>query len=198
MEKIGLLLKEISGKKITDSIKESKAVIVLRYSGLSSPDLSLLRQSLRKTDASLFVVKNSTARRALKDAGLEALVKSVQGPCGIVFSKEEPVGASKALCDFAKEHDKLKFDSGFLKDRFIEKQEIESMARLPSKEVLRIQVVITLNAPIQRLVSSLNQIITKFVYCLDQIKIKKEEARQEEPKQEEAIKEEPKQEEPKQ
>ncbi|MFH1413512.1 MAG: 50S ribosomal protein L10 [Candidatus Omnitrophota bacterium] len=183
MEKIGLLLKEISEKKVKDSIKESKAVILLRYSGLSGPDLALLRQSLRKTDASLFVVKNSVAQRALKDAGLEVLVKSVQGPCGIVFAKDEPIGVSKALCDFAKEHDKLKFDSGFLKDKLIQKEDIESMARLPSKEVLRAQLVMTLNAPIQGLVLSLNQIITKFVYCLDQIKEKREQTKQEEPKQ---------------
>lgn len=174
MEKIGLLIKETSENIIKDSVKDSTAVIVINYLGLSSPDISNLRQSLRKSNARLFVVKNTVARRALKDTGLEPLVAAVDGPCGLVFVKDEPIGASKALWGFAKEHENLKYELGFLNDKSITKADIDSIAKLPGIEVLRAQVVMALNAPIQGLVLTLNQVIKKFVYCLDQIKQKKD------------------------
>ena len=173
MKKLGLLFKETSENRIKSNLKESNAFFIIKYSGLSSPALCSLRQTLKGSSASLFVVKNSVARRALKDSGLESLIKSVEGPCGLVFVKEEPVSVSKTLCTFIKEHEALKLEGGFLQDRILEKKDIENMSKLPSKEVLRAQVVCALNSPISGLVITLNQVLAKFVICLDQIKQKK-------------------------
>ncbi|MFH0826907.1 MAG: 50S ribosomal protein L10 [Candidatus Omnitrophota bacterium] len=173
MKKLGIIFKEASENRIKNYLKESHAVIILKYSGLSSPDLSALRQNLKNSNAALFVVKNSIACRALASVGLEPLVKSIEGPCGMVFVKEEPVAISKVLCNFSKEHQQLKLEGGLLNDKLLEVKDIEFMSKLPSKEALRAQVVMTLNAPISGLVMALNQILSKFVYCLDQIKQKK-------------------------
>jgi large subunit ribosomal protein L10 len=172
-KKLGLLIKEISESRIKNTLKQSNALFIVKYSGLSSPSMSMLRQNLKSANATLFVVKNSVARRALKDSGLDALITSVEGPCGLVFAKEEPVGVSKVLFNFSKTNEQLKLDGGFLQDKILEKKDIETLAKLPSKQALRAQVVMVLNSPIQGLVIALNQVLTKFVYCLDQIKQKK-------------------------
>jgi large subunit ribosomal protein L10 len=173
MKKISLLFKETSANRIKNSLKDSSAVLVIKYSGLSSPDLTTLRKNLKSSNASLFVVKNCVAKRSLSDSGIEPLVKKIEGPCGLVFVREEPVAASRVLCNFLKDHQNLGLEGGLLKDKFLEKKDIESMARLPSREVLRLQVVMALNSPISGLVVTLNQILAKFVYCLEQIKQKK-------------------------
>lgn len=173
MKKIGLVIKETSENRIKSTLKESDAILVIKYSGLSSPDLSALRQNLKGSNATLFVVKNTVAKRALKDSGLELLVGSIQDPCGLVFVKDEPVAASRILCAFLKDHERLCLEGGVLKDKLLNKKDIEFMARLPSKEVLRLQLVMTLNSPISGLAIALNQILAKFVYCLDQIMQKK-------------------------
>lgn len=173
MKKFGLLVKEISEDRIKNRLKESGAVLIIKYSGLSSPDLSALRQNLSKENANLFVAKNSVAKRALKGAGLEELCKKIEGPSGFVFVKDEPVAASRVLSEFCKTNDKLKLEGGFFKDRILETKDIEAIAKLPTKEVLRAKVVMTLNAPIAGLAIVLNQTLRKFVYCLDQIKQKK-------------------------
>ena len=173
MKKIGLVFKEASGARIKSTLKTSDAVFIIKYSGVKSPDICSLRQTLRGRNASLFVVKNSVARRAFKDSVLEPLIKNIDGPCGLVFIKDEPVGASQVLCNFTKDHEQLKLEGGFLKDKIIEKSDIEHMSRLPSKEVLRAQLVGAINSPISGLVITLNQVLAKFVICLDQIKQKK-------------------------
>ena len=116
------------------------------------------------------MVKNSVARRAMKELGLDDLIKAVQSPCGMVFFKDEPVDTSRVLCSFRKDHDKLILEGGFLIDRLLTQKDIEAMSKLPSKDALRAQIVGTLNAPISKLVIVLNQTLKKFVYCLDQIK----------------------------
>ncbi|MFA5411603.1 MAG: 50S ribosomal protein L10 [Candidatus Omnitrophota bacterium] len=173
MKRIGSIFREVSQNRIKGYLKESASVLVIKYSGLSSPDLTALRASLKNSQAQLFVVKNTVARHALKDSGLETLVQSIEGPCGLIFVKEEPVEASRALFNFRKEHEQLKLEGGFLKDKILKTEDIEALAKLPSKEILRAQVVMTLNSPISKLVRVLNNTLTKFVICLDKIKEKK-------------------------
>ena len=173
MKKIGLLVKETSESRIKDSFKSSKGLIIIKYSGVTSPDMSTLRKTLKGTGADLFVVKNSIARRAMKGLGLDNLIKSIETPCGMIFFKDEPVDTSKILCAFRKEHDKLVLEGGLLQDKLLTLKDIENMSTLPSKEVLRAQVVIALNAPILKLAIVLSQTLKKFVVCLDQIKKKK-------------------------
>ncbi len=159
--------------KIKKELKASDSVFIIKYSNLSSPDLTALRQSLRGTNSTLFVTKNSITRRALKDGKLQDLIKFVEGPCGLVFGKGEPMDATRALYNFYREHEQLKLECGLLKDRFLDKNDIEAMARLPGKEILRAQFVMILNSPISGFVRVLKQSLTKFVYCLEQIKNKK-------------------------
>ncbi len=173
MKKLGLLFKEASESRIKQTLKDSAAFFIIGYSGVASPDLCSLRQALKSSSASLFVVKNSVARRALKESGFDNMLKNIEGPCGFVFMKDEPVAVSQALCNFVKEHEHLKLAGGSFKDRIIEKADIEAMSKLPSKETLRAMAVVALNSPISGLVITLNQVLAKFVYCIDQIKQKK-------------------------
>jgi large subunit ribosomal protein L10 len=173
MKKIGLIVKETSERNIKNNLKDSESIFIVKYSGLSSPDLTTLRQALSDSKARLFVVKNTVARRALKENGLETIVKSIEGPCGLIFVKEEPVNASKVLYNFAKDHENLKLEGGFLEDRVLDKKDIEALAKLPSKEMLRAQVVGGLKSPITGVVMVLHRTLKKFVYCLDQVKQKK-------------------------
>lgn len=174
MKKIGRIIKETSESRIKNSFKSANGLIIIKYSGVSSPDMSSLRKSLKGQGADLFVVKNSIARRAVKELGLEDLTKSIEAPCGMIFFKDEPVSASKILCSFRKDHEKLVLGGGIMQDKLLTLKDIEVMSTLPSKDVLRTQVVVALNASIVKLVVVLNQTLKKFVYCLDQIKQNKQ------------------------
>lgn len=173
MKKIGLVIKEVSENQIKSHLKESNGVFIVRYSGVSSPDLCALRMSLKQISAKLFVTKNSVARRALNTLGLEPIIKAIQGPCGLIFAKDEAVAASKVLYDFTKAHEQLKLEAGLLGDKILETQDIVSLAKLPSRDILRAQVVGTLKSPITGLVMTLSHTLRKLLVCLDQIKTKK-------------------------
>ena len=173
MKKLGLLFRETLENRIKDNLKQSNSIFVITYSKLSSPDLTGLRRALKSSRAALFVAKNSIVRRALKNTGLEALSNLVQGPCGLVFTRDEPVDASRVLCDFSKNHEHLKLEGGLLRDKILETKDIQALAKLPSKEILRAQVVMGLKSPIFSIVAVLKGNLRKLVYCLEQIKNKK-------------------------
>lgn len=173
MKKLGLLFRETLEGRIKNEFKNSETLFIIRYDKLSSPDMTQLRQSLKAVNATLFVVKNTLSRRALKDLGLEALLKFVDGPCGLVFAPQEPVDTSRVLYNFFRGHEQLKLEAGFLKDRVLEKKEIETLACLPSKDVLRFKAVMALKSPLFGLVMVLKANLRKVVWCLEQIKNKK-------------------------
>jgi large subunit ribosomal protein L10 len=172
MKKLGVLFKEASESRIKKNIKENNNFFIVKYSGLSGPELNALRLALRDAKSELFVVKNTIARRALKDIGKEELTKIVDGPCGFVFSPE-PVGTSKALFNFSKDHADLKLEVGVLSENVIDCQQIVSLAKLPSREVLLGQAVGALKSPIVGLVMVLKGNLRKFVYAVEQIRQKK-------------------------
>lgn len=173
MKKVGLLFREALENRIRSYLKESSSIFIIRYSKLHSLDLSILRQSLRNSSARLFVAKNTIVKRALCNLRLDSLVKFIEGPCGLVFIKNDPVNASRVLYNFFKKNEQLKLEGGILGDRILNSKDIEILAKLPSKEILRIQVAMAIKSPIQRLALVLNQPLIKFVWCLNQIKNKK-------------------------
>ncbi|MGE5309065.1 MAG: 50S ribosomal protein L10 [Deltaproteobacteria bacterium] len=172
MKKLGVLFKEASESRIKKNIKDSGNFFIIKYSGLSGPELNTLRLSLRDAKSELFVVKNTIARRALKDSGKEDLTKMVDGPCGFVFAAE-PVGVSKVLFNFAKDHNDLKLEGGVLNEGVIDSSQIASLAKLPSREVLLGQAVGAMKSPITGFVMVLKGNLRKLVFALEQIRSKK-------------------------
>ena len=172
MKKLSAIFKEASETRIKKGLKDSEAFFVVKYSKLSGPDLNTLRKSLRLIDSEMLVVRNNTARRALAGQN-EALLNFVQGPCGFVFSKKEPVEASKVLFNFTKDHVNLILEGGLLKDKLLSSKDIEALAKLPSREVLLAKAVMAIKSPITGFVFVLKGNLRKLVYCLEQIKQKK-------------------------
>lgn len=173
MKKLGLVFKETAQEAMQDNLKKAEAFFVLTYSNLSSLDMTTLRQSLRDARATLFVVKNSVARRAFKSAGLQDLAKLIEGPCGVVCVREEPVSVSKVLYNFHKAHEGLKLEGALLGEKLLNKEDIVVLAKLPSQDVLRQQLVGILYSMLSGLIYTLKGNLNKLVYSLEDLKNKK-------------------------
>lgn len=173
MEKIGRLIHKIIEDQIRQSLKETDTLFVIGYSGLSSSQMNVLRQSLRQSKSNLFVIKNSIAKRAFDDIGLKELSGMLQGPCGLIFIKDDPIATSKVIYNFAKEYQSLKIEGGILKNKILHKTDIMTLATLPNKKMLYTKIAIGIKAPIYNLVGVLNNTLKKLVILLEQIKNKK-------------------------
>jgi large subunit ribosomal protein L10 len=122
--------------EIRDSVAGSVATLLTHYRGLSVKDMGQLRTALRAADAELRVVKNTLAKRAAADAGIEGLDEMLVGPTALVICGTDPVGPAKALKAFAKDHPDLIIRGGYLDGAVMDAAEASRLADLMSREEL--------------------------------------------------------------
>ena len=139
------------------------------YRGISVSQAAALRARLRDADATFRIVKNSLTERAADKAGVAELKKLLDGPTALTLVAGDPAVAAKALNDSAREFQLLEFKGGFLGGNALTGDEIRSIARLPSRDVLHGQLVGTIAAPISGLVRTLNALISGLALQLGQI-----------------------------
>ncbi len=152
-------------KGILDKVKkifdEAKTVVFVNFHGLSVKNATDLRQSLRKAEIGYFVAKKTLIRKVLEDKNLLGNMPVLEGEIGIAWGAEETAPAREVFSFGKKMEQGLKLVGGFFGGKLIGQKEIESIAMIPSKEVLRAQFVNLINSPIQRFVISLGQIASK-------------------------------------
>lgn len=125
---------------------DSGVVVVTHYIGLSVAEMTGLRARLREGGGQLKVVKNRLAKIALDGKGGDAAQALFQGPVAIAYSPD-PVAAPKAVADFAKENEKLVLIGGVMEDTVLDAKGVETLAKLPSLDQLRGQLVGLIQAP---------------------------------------------------
>lgn len=160
-------------KEITADLKATDVYLFVDYRGLTFAEATELRSRLRKADASLKVVKNTLAKIAAADAGVEGLDELLQGPTAIVYCHGDPVRAAKVVQDFIKEKKKAAVRGGRLQSALLKAGEVEALAAMPSREQLIAQVVGAIAAPLTGLVNVLNGPIRGLVVVLAQAEEKK-------------------------
>jgi len=134
-----------------EQIKDSDAIIVTDYRGLTVPQIQELRGKIREAEGSFAVVKNTLAKRALEEAGLPAIDDMLTGPVGLGFCHQNVPGVAKAITRFAKDVDVFEVKGGLMGDTIVDEEAIKKLADLPSIDVLRAQILGLINAPATQL-----------------------------------------------
>src|SRR5437660_8898455 len=145
--------------EIAGQIEAAEAIFAVDYRGLSVPAAADLRAKLRDADTRFRIVKNSLSERAADKAGAEALKPLLEGPTALALVHGDAALAAKALNDTARALNILDFKGGLMNGNALSADDIRSIARLPSREILHGQLVGTIAAPITGLVRTLNAMI---------------------------------------
>lgn len=154
--------------QIIDQLQESFANcnigILTDYRGLTTPEMTKLRRSLREVGVEYRVTKNTLARFAAERANRNALAELFEGPTAVTLGYGDITQPAKALTDYIRTS-KLTLDikGGFMGDRLLTKEEIIALAALPPKEILLAKVIGGMQAPITNLVSRLSSPIQGFI-----------------------------------
>ena len=127
--------KQAAVAEITESFSDAAGAVLTEYRGLTVKQLQDLRRSLGE-NANYAVVKNTLAKIAAKEAGIESFDELLTGPTAIAFIKGDVVEAAKGLRDFAKANPALVIKGGVLDGKALEPAEIAKLADLESREVL--------------------------------------------------------------
>ncbi len=155
--------------EIAAQIKESEAVYAVDYRGITVAQAAELRGKLREADATLRIVKNTLTIRAADQAGVEALKPMLEGPTALTFANGDAASAAKAIFDYARATGLLPFKGGTLNGEGLAPEQVQSIARLPSRDVLNAQFVNIVASPLTGLVTSLSNLISGLARQLSQV-----------------------------
>ena len=123
----------------------SGAVVVTHYLGLTVAEMTDLRGRLRKEGASLKVVKNRLAQKALNGAG-DGATALFKGPVAIAFGPDA-VSAAKVSTQYAKDNEKFSIVGGMMGEVVLDAKAVDALAKLPSLDELRGKLIGLLQAP---------------------------------------------------
>ena len=148
--------KEKAVKTLEEVFSKATIGVVTDYRGLKTSELNELRRKLRENNAEYKVVKNSLARIAAKKTGMEHLNNTFKGPVGVAFGYGDATKTVKTISDYLRvSKSSLTMKWGFMEDRILTDKELDTLAKLPSREVLLAKVLGGMQAPIYGIVNVL-------------------------------------------
>ena len=128
--------KEAVVAEIRGKIEGATAVIITEYRGLTVTNLAALRLALRQHGAEYRVYKNTLARFAAREAGIEGLDDFLVGPTALTFVHGDVAAVAKSLKDFAKTNQNLVLQGGVVDGKTVSASYIDVLASLPSREAM--------------------------------------------------------------
>ncbi len=147
--------------QLAERIQGSVAGIIVDYKGITVEDDTKLRKELRESGVKYTVVKNTLIKRAAEKAGLNGIDDVLNGTSAIATSAEDYVAAARILQKFAEQHDNFKVKTGYLDNEVISLDKIQSLAKLPSREVLLANVLGAFQAPIASFARAIQAVVDK-------------------------------------
>jgi len=166
-------LKKEKKANLVDELKSllgrANCLLVSDYRGLTVEKITVLRKRCRASGASIRVIKNTLAKKAIPGTPFAAAEGFFQGPTAVTISSGDPVGIIKALTTFSKENEQFKIKGGIMDGGKFSSEELFRIATLPSREVLLGRLVGSINSPLARMVGTLSNPLRGLVGVLNAI-----------------------------
>lgn len=154
-------------KEIAERLNDAEAIFVTEYRGLTVPQIADVRNALRPNDAQMAIYKNSLAKLAVREAGIDGLDELLVGPNALTFVKGDVAGAAKALRDAAKTLPALVVKGGVLSGAPMSADDVIALADLPSRDELLAMFAGALQAPLVKTAGLLQALPRNFAYGLN-------------------------------
>jgi large subunit ribosomal protein L10 len=159
-------------KKDLESLRQDLAALknlfVTGYEKLRVDQDFDLRKAVRGAGGKYRVIKNNLAELASEGTASEPILKGLRGMTSMAYTTQDPVALAKALTAYAKTHPAFTFKAGLVEGRVVDVGAINDLASLPSKDEIFAKLLYLINAPAQRLVTTMNAVGRNLAVVVDQ------------------------------
>ncbi len=145
--------------EVVELLSNSKMTVIASYQGTAVKDMQRLRRVSYENKTTVKVIKNRLVLQALKKVEKlkDSEVGQLEGMLVYAFNPEDEVAPAQNLADFAKTNPTLSFIGAISEEgNWLDSNEVQTLASLPSKEVLISNVVSLLGSPISSVISGVN------------------------------------------
>jgi large subunit ribosomal protein L10 len=159
--------------ELTDHFRSSAATVLTEYRGLTVTQLKALRRALGP-EATYAVAKNTLAKRAAANAGIEGLDELFSGPTALAFVSGDVVEAAKGLREFAKANPLLVIKGGVFEGKPLSAAEVTKLADLESREVLLAKLAGAMKANLSKAAATFQAPLAQAARLADALRAKRE------------------------
>lgn len=146
---------------LKEHLSNAVAGVLVDYKGITVADDTKLRKELREAGVYYAVIKNSIIHLAVEGTELSALDEVLSGTTAIAISKDDHTAAARILCKYAEGAENFKVKCGFIDNKVVDINTVESLAKLPSRDVLLATVCNVFNAPIAAFARAIQAVADK-------------------------------------
>ncbi|MEN9921470.1 MAG: ribosomal protein large subunit ribosomal protein [Candidatus Parcubacteria bacterium] len=144
-----------------DGIKNSESIVFVNFKGLPVFETTTMRRELAKGDVAYYVAKKTLVKKAFAEAGIEGDMPQLEGELAVVYGNDA-TGPAREVFAFQKKFDgKISILGGIFEHKFVDKSQMEEIAKIPSMHVLRGMFVNVINSPIQGFAMAIKAIADK-------------------------------------
>lgn len=147
---------------LREEIQKSEAAFLTNMVGLTSNDAVRIRKEIREADGKVVVTRNTLFNKAAQGTKYEGLLKGLKGPTAVAFAFKDASAIAKVLHNAGKEFELVTVKAGVLAGQALSAKDVESLAKLPSRDQMLSTLLATFQAP-----------VSAFVRVLDAIRIQK-------------------------
>ncbi len=145
-------------QELVDLLASSKMTVVAKYQGTNVKAMQELRQNAEENGTVIKVVKNRLVKKAFQqtDSHKDSDTSQMQGMLMYVFNSEDEVAPAQVVHQMAKTEKQLEFVCAFdATGAVLSAEEVNELAKLPSREVMIASVINTLQSPLNNITSGL-------------------------------------------
>lgn len=166
--------------RLTEKFSKATAVVLADYRGLTANEMVELREKFTKQGLDYRVVKDTLARIAAREAGLEGLSELFKGPIGVAIAYDDPALAFKLSDECRKTYaPKYTLKGGVFEGSVVPESEVAKYANLPSRQELLAKLAFVLAGPMRSLAVVLNAQVKQLAVVLNEVKNKRADAKEE-------------------
>ncbi|MCI7327899.1 50S ribosomal protein L10 [Hornefia butyriciproducens] len=147
--------KQIIIDEIREKLDGAQSAVIIDYMGTTVAEADAMRKMMREADVDYTVYKNTLMKRAVEGTDFEKLAEVMQGPSAIAISKTDATAPARILKKAIDDFKKMEFKAGVVEGAFYDKEGIEQIASIPSREELIAKFMGSIQSPVGKFVRTL-------------------------------------------
>jgi large subunit ribosomal protein L10 len=166
--------------RLKEKFESAVSLVLADYRGVNANEMVELREKFTKQGLEYRIVKDTLARIAAEQAGIEGLSDLFKGPIGIVLAYDDPAIAFKLSDECRKTYSpNYTLKGGLFEGTVVAEGEVAKYASLPSREELLTTLAYLLASPMRMMAFMLQAKIREMAIVLNEVKKQREDQKEE-------------------
>jgi large subunit ribosomal protein L10 len=149
--------------KLRDAVVSSPSVAFVHFKGITVPQITELRKTLREAGIGYFVAKKSLIEKSFEGSKVGGAFPALGGEIAVAYTTTatDITAPARMLYDLGKKlgkDAKLKLEGGVFEGSFLDLRGIAEIASIPPAEQLRGMFANVINSPLQRFAVALSEV----------------------------------------